>query len=175
MKSCFSFRAGVARLTLLLGLTLLSACGFHLRQPQPLPFKSLYISGVADASEMRAILVRNIRAQGSTEIAEKALGADATLVIVNEGREKTILSLNAAGRVREFRLKQRILFKITDSKGQILLPQDEVAISRDFTFSDNALLAKEQEEALLYRDMQNDLIQQLMRRIAAAKARPAEE
>ena len=32
-----------------------------------------------------------------------------------------------------------------------------------------AALAKEQEEELLWRDMENDLIQQLMRRLSSAK------
>ena len=44
-----------------------------------------------------------------------------------------------------------------------------VELNRDLTYSDSDVLAKTQEEDLLWRDMENDLIQQLMRRLAAAK------
>lgn len=43
------------------------------------------------------------------------------------------------------------------------------------TFDDAALLSKEGEEILLWRDIQNDLVQQLMRRLAAAKRKTAQQ
>jgi LPS-assembly lipoprotein len=42
-------------------------------------------------------------------------------------------------------------------------------IRRDISFSDALVLSKEAEEVLLWRDIQNDLVQQLLRRLAAAK------
>ena len=49
------------------------------------------------------------------------------------------------------------------------LPTSTITLRREITFSDDLVLSKESEEALLLRDMQNDLVQQLMRRLAAAK------
>ena len=86
-----------------------------------------------------------------------------------ESREKIILSLNSAGRVREYQLHQRFAFRVRDGKGVELMPPNEITLTRDITFNDAQLLAKEQEEVLLYRDMQNDLGQQILRHIAAAK------
>lgn len=154
----------VALLTLLL-----SACGFHLRGPQPLPFRTIYV-GAPDYSELGAALKRSIRASGHTQIVDSPQEADARLTIVSEAREKSILSLNAAGRVREFQLRYRFVFRVQAKEGPDFLPQNEILLTRDFSFNDSAVLAKEQEEALLYRDMQNDLVQQIMRRMAAAKA-----
>jgi len=42
-------------------------------------------------------------------------------------------------------------------------------LSRDVTFNDTEILAKEAEEQLLFRDMQADMVQQIIRRLAAAK------
>lgn len=146
----------------------LAGCGFHLRGPRPLPFDSLYV-GAPDTSELAVALKRSIRASGRTRVADTPQDAQALLSVVGESREKIILSLNAAGRVREFQLRYRFVFRVHDAKGRDFLPQNEILLTRDFSFNDSAILAKEQEEALLYRDMQNDLVQQIMRRMEAAR------
>jgi len=156
-------------LTVTLALTLtLAACGFQLRGAQPLPFKSLYLT-VAENSELGAALKRNIRAVGGTEITEAAKDAQAIFTIVGDAREKNILSLSSAGRVREFQLRYRFVFTVVDQQGREFLPTSEIVITRDITFSDAQVLAKEQEEVLLWRDMQNDLMQQILRRMATIK------
>lgn len=156
--------------TLLVALlsTLVTACGFHLRGAQTLPFESIYLA-MPDYSEVGAALKRSIRAAGGTRIAASPNGAQAVLTVLGEAKEKNILSLNAAGRVREFQLRYRFIFRVHDTQGREFIPQSEILLTRDFTFTDSAVLAKEQEEVLIYRDMQNDLVQQIMRRLAAAK------
>lgn len=165
-----SFFPGKARLAgafLLLAL-FLAGCGFHVRETKPLPFKTLYL-GMSEQSELGAALRRHILATGSTVLVDQAEGAQAILSVVADAREKSILSLNAAGRVRELLLRQRFVFRVHDGKGKDFLPQSEIRVSRDISYSDTELLSKESEEALLYRDMQADLVQQIMRRLAAAK------
>ncbi|MGP1666663.1 MAG: LPS-assembly lipoprotein LptE, partial [Rhodanobacter sp.] len=53
------------------------------------------------------------------------------------------------------------------------IPATEIALTRDFSFNDQETLSKESEEALLFRDMQNDAVQQLVRRLQATKLTPA--
>jgi LPS-assembly lipoprotein len=146
---------------------LLAGCGFHLRAPQPLPFDSIHV-GMPDSSELGAALKRSIRTSGRTRVVEDPRQAQALLTVVGEGREKVILSLNAAGRVREFQLRYSFAFKVQDAQGREILPQNRIVLTRDYTFNDETILAKEQEEALLYADMQKDLVQQIVRRLAAA-------
>jgi LPS-assembly lipoprotein len=146
----------------------LSACGFHLRGAQPLPFESMHVA-VVEGSELGAALKRSIRAQGGTRLVDNPREAQAIFTVTGEAREKNILSLSAAGRVREFQLRLRFAFRLHDPKGREFIPPSEILLTRDISFSDEQVLAKEQEEALLFRDMQNDLVQQIMRRLAAAK------
>ena len=156
-----------ALISVLLAL-LVAACGFQLRGAQPLPFASLYID-TSEGSELGAALRRNIRALGSTQIMQTPQEAQAVFTVIGEAREKSILSLSGTGRVREFQLRYRFAYRVHDLKGREFVPPTEIVLVRDISFSDERVLAKEQEEALLYRDMQNDMVQQLMRRLAAAK------
>lgn len=146
---------------------MLAACGFQLRGAQPLPFSSLYVP--ADSWETGALLKRNIRALNSTQLTETPQEAQAVFTLLGEAREKNILSLSGTGRVREYQLRYRLAFRVHDLKGKEFIAPTEIVLVRDISFSDERVLAKEQEESLLYRDMQNDMVQQLMRRMAAAK------
>jgi LPS-assembly lipoprotein len=87
----------------------------------------------------------------------------------SEARNKNILSLNNLGRVREYLLTYTLVFQVRDAKGNLLLGPTEITLRRNLAFSEKQVLAKEGEEALLYRDMQSDLVQQIMRRLAALK------
>ncbi len=157
------------RQILILGCALtLGACGFQLRGNASLPFESLYIEGGQDIA---VDLQRAIRPT-TTKIMDKATEAQAVLQILNESREKRILTLSSAGRVNEFRLLYRVNFKIIDRAGRELLSPQQVELRRDITFNDSQTLAKESEEALLYRDMQTDAVQQIFRRMSAIRATP---
>jgi LPS-assembly lipoprotein len=151
---------------------LLSACGFHLRGAYSLPFDTLYIAQ-PESSELRAIIKRNVEASTQTRITEAANEAQATLKIISDMPMKKILSLNSAGRVREYQLTRTFVFVVANNAGGEYLPQSSIIISREMTFDDSAVLSKEAEEVLLWRDIQNDLVQQLLRRLAAAKATAA--
>jgi LPS-assembly lipoprotein len=159
-------RAAIACLTLVTSL-LLSACGFQLRGAYNLPYESLYVA-LPDASVIGAGLKRQIRAGGGTRLVEKD-EAQAILLQVTELRERQILSLSSSGRVREVRLRFRFAFRVVDPKGRDLVPTTGVELTRDLTYDDSAILAKEQEEQILWRDMENDLVQQLLRRLSTVK------
>ena len=152
----------------------LSACGFHLRGSNGsfmLPFATMHI-GLPDTSPLAIDLKRYIRAIGSTEIVDTRDGADAALEVLSDPentRTKTILSLNSNGRVREYQLGYSINFRVVDKAGNVLLAPTTISLTRPITFNEAQVLAKETEEASLYRDMRNDLVQQIMRRLAAIK------
>ncbi len=149
-------------------LVALAGCGFQLRGAAGLPFESIYIPG---NSGIALDLKRNIAAGTRTRVTDERKSAQAVLEFQQEVRQKDILSLTAAGRVREFRLKYLVGFRVHDGKGGEFVPASALELSREVTYSDTDVLAKEAEEQLLYRDMQNDMVQLIMRRLAAAPAR----
>lgn len=154
-------------LTALLCVLLLAGCGFHLRKAATLPFESLYVQAPV-GSQFSGQFKRTVAA-GGTRIVEDPKQAAATLVLVGELREKSILSLSGGGRVREFQLRYRMSYRVIDGKGAEILPTAEIVLTRDFSFNDQETLSKEAEEALLFRDMQSDAVQQLVRRLQVAK------
>jgi LPS-assembly lipoprotein len=132
-----------------------------------MPFHSIFLS-FPDTSPLGTELKRNLRA-GDVTIADTPAQAEAQFVVIGENRGKSILSLNSLGRVREYLLTYTLTFAVRDPKGVELLPATEITLRRNMAFDETQVLAKESEEALLYRDMQADLVQQIMRRLAAVK------
>ncbi len=149
----------------------LGACGFRLRGASDLPFKTLFL-GFPPNSSFGAELARNLRAGTNTQIVTVRDQAQALLEIVGESREREVLSLNAQGRTREFQLRSALTFRLVDPTGRELIARTTLSARRDVAFNDAQVLAKESEEALLYRDMQSDLVQQLLRRLAAVQVAP---
>ena len=150
----WSARPGARGYVAIAGASLLAACGFQLRGEAVIPFRDLYITAAA-GSPIAADLTRKLQAT-NTRLAASAAVADARLAIVDELREKIILSLSGAGRVR-------------DAKGAVLIEKSEINLTRIMSYDDAFVLAKQQEEALLYHDMQNDVVQQILRRLSQVK------
>ncbi|SBT04874.1 Rare lipoprotein B [Candidatus Accumulibacter aalborgensis] len=153
---------------LALALALLAGCGFQLRGAYALPYESLYLA-MPDYSVVGASLKRAIRSSASTRVALTASDAEATLLPGAEYRDRVILSVSGTGRVSELRLRYLYNYRVTDAKGRDLVPPATIELVRDLTYDDSNILAKQQEEALLWRDMENDLVQHLMRKLAAVK------
>jgi LPS-assembly lipoprotein len=145
---------------------LVSGCGFQLRQAPHFAFQTIYINGSAGSA-----LVQDIR-RGISKAKDIAIVADPTaaqvvLDVLLDRREKVVVGLNASGEVREFQLRTRFQFRLRTPQGKELIPLVELVQQRDISFTETTALAEEQGEVLLYRDMQQDIVQQLMRRLAA--------
>lgn len=144
----------------------LAACGFQLRGTAELPFDTVYLPATGGIG---LDLKRNILAGTRTAVVDDPKQAQAVLEFLQEAKQKDILSLTAGGRVREFRLLYLVAFRVHDGKGGEYLPAATLQLARDFTFNDAEVLAKEMEEQLLYREMQADMVRQIMRRLSGAK------
>ncbi len=155
-------------LAAMLATGLLAGCGFHMRGNADFAFKRLYI-GIPSNTLMGADLRRAIRGGSDTMVVSDQKEADALLDVLQDTRTKTILSITTQGVVREYRLTQRFSFRLRDAAGKELIPPSQLILTRDLTYNEANTLAKDYEEQQLYRDMQRDIVQQLMRRLAAVK------
>lgn len=171
----FSFKKATSTIGLL-GVLLLAGCGFQLRGLQgqmSLPIERIYVE--TNYSAIGDQLKRIIKSSGPNAIVNDPAEALAIVTIVAEAREKRILSLTQAGRVREYKLIYRAAFRVNTPDGKDIMPTQNVELFRDLPFTDAELLAKESEEALLYRDMQTEAVQQIIRRIGANYANRSAE
>lgn len=155
-----------------LALLSLNGCGFALRKAPEFAFTTLY-SGLPESSPLGVQLRRSLQSTRKVRVITDARQINEAQVILDvllDQREKVVLSLNATGQVREFQLRLRFGFKLRTPAGKELIPATQIELQRDISFNETAVLAKEAEEALLYRDMQNDVVQQIIRRLAAVTA-----
>lgn len=162
-------RAGGRRaaLAVLLAASLLAgACGFTLRGEQKLPFATIALNFPVN-SQLGVELARQIRVGSSTRVVEDASQAAVIFDFLAEQRTREVLTLNAQGRAVEYRLLEKIRFRVRDHNGDELVEPTEISAQREIAFNDSLRLSKESEEAMLYRDMQTDVVQQLLRRLAA--------
>lgn len=163
-------------LLILLLAAIIAGCGFQLRGTQGgnLPYKTMFIA-LPETADVRVWLERYIRATGGTEIVGTAKQAEASFQQLADSRQKTILSVNAQGRVREYRLQLSYRFRVVNNEGQEIIAPNEVNLSRDITYDDSSVLAKDMEEGVLWRDMNNDLVSQIMRRLSLIKPKDPDQ
>lgn len=142
----------------------LAGCGFQLRGAHAIPYRSVYVDAPRDSAAARQ-LTSALRSQGIA-IAEGAKNAEVVLKLFEEKKTRSILSLSGGGRVREYRLNYSLSYSLSDKDGREIYPAATIQSSRDFTYDDNQYLAKTAEESFLYRDLQDDAVQQILRRLA---------
>lgn len=144
----------------------LGGCGFKLRGRQNFAFESIGINpspGGPLALELRRSFGDSVHV---VPPGEPSSAAQVVLDILSEQRDKIVVGVSSSGQVREFQLRIRVTFRVRTSKGQELVPESEIFQQRDISFNESAVLAKEAEEGLLYRHMQSDIVQQILRRLA---------
>lgn len=148
----------------------LPACGFRLRgagRESTLPFERVHVSG-SDASQLVIQLRRMIEA-GGTSIVANPQAAQATIDVLSETRDHATPTLNTQGRIRELSLYYRVRFGVRDAGGVELMAPAEISLKRDISYNEAQAIAKEKEEEMLFRDMQSDAVQQILRRVSTLR------
>lgn len=148
-----------------------AGCGFHLRQAPNFAFSTIYLN-VAPNSGFGIELRRNLEAGGKVRvIRDPALRntADVILDVLQDQRERVVLGYNSSGQVREFQLRVRVRFQLRTPDDREVLPPTELLLQQDQSYDESLALAKEAEAQLIYKSLQSDVVQQIMRRLAAIK------
>ena len=147
----------------------LGGCGFELRRAPELRFRSVQLIGFKANSPLAEELRRSLDASRTTLVVDTAAQAQVVFEALADAREKSLVASTAAGLVREVQLRARLTFTLRTPLGKELIAPAEILLSRDMSYNEGAALAKEQEEAALYRAMQSDIVAQVMRRLAAVQ------
>ena len=159
----------------------LNGCGFALRQAPKFAFESIQVAGYENTTVSRALQqalvssgVRVVNASAATPAAAgSAQAADSpqvVLQVLQDRHERVVSGQTDSGQVRELTLRGRFRFRLSTPAGKYLIDETELLLERDITFSETAALAKAAEEQLMFRDMDGDIVQQVLRRLAAVKS-----
>ncbi|OIP19722.1 MAG: hypothetical protein AUK51_00740 [Comamonadaceae bacterium CG2_30_59_20] len=144
----------------------LGGCGFRLRGSQAFAFQSIAIlpnPGGAMAQELRTSFGPTVRVLAA---GDDLKSAQLVLTLTDERRGKSVVGVNVSGQVREFQLRLHVRLSLRTASGKEISVGDDIMQRRDISYNESAALAKEAEEVLLYRDMQTDVVQQILRRLA---------
>ncbi len=150
-------------LTLFSCLFLLNSCGFHLRgstlNNALFEFQTLYVD--APPLLMPGQLLQTY-IKSSVTLVNTAQDAQVVVKFLGENINKSILSIDGAGRIREHRITYQLDYQIIKPE----TPSAVVRFSRDVNYDDTKVLAKEGEEKILLTDMQQDAAQQVIRALS---------
>jgi LPS-assembly lipoprotein len=164
----------------LLPLASLGGCGFQLRRQHDMAFRSIQLSGFSGTSPLATELARALEASG-VSVTESALQATQAasapqvpvthveLVALQDTRDTLVSAKTAYGQVRTMTARSILRFEVRRGDGSVLLPAADVALARDLSYNERDALAKQDESTALNRAMQTDIVNQVMRRLAAIR------
>lgn len=157
---------GLAGLMILLSVVL-TACGFHLKGVAPLPFDTIY-TNITDNSVFGANLRRTLSASSpQTRFVERPQDAEAILQQLSHSRNQREISINAKGQVEEYELQLTFVFELLDAKGRVILPPTTLNVIREVPYDAEAVQAKDSEIEMIFRDMEQSLINRIVRRLSS--------
>lgn len=145
----------------------LAGCGFQLRGAQELKFRTVQLVGFKPHSPLEKELRKTINASSTTRVVDSGGEAQVLLEATTDNRERHVVATTSAGQVRQISVRVRFTFKVRTPGDRELIAPTELLLGRDISYNESDALAKEQEEELLYRALQTDIVSQVMRRLAA--------
>ncbi len=164
-RECLGLGLGLAWAAAGVGAaSLLSGCGFQLRQPPKLAFASIALHGFAAGSTLAPQLKRELAKQ--VRVLDDMAQAAVVLHALEDRRDRSVVAQTSAAQVRDLQLRVVLRFRVSTPGGRELVPRAELLAKRELSYSETAALAKAAEEAELYREMQTDVVAQVMRRLA---------
>lgn len=161
-------------------LATLGGCGFELRQGYAMAFRTIQLTGFTANSPLATELARALEASGVqvTESTLQAVRAASSVMVppshielnaLTDKRETLVSAKTAFGQVRTITARTTLRFQVKRSDGSILIPASDVVLARDLSYNERDALAKQDESAALNRALQNDIVGQVMRRLAAIR------
>jgi LPS-assembly lipoprotein len=142
---------------------LLTACGFHLRQPADLPaeYQSVYVDGQGSFGSKLSELL----GYSSATVVKTRSDADVIIHIISDKKETRTLSLSRGGKSTEQELTRVILYELLDAESVVLLPEQKLEMVRNYYNDQTGVIGKSNEEALIYQEMDRQMAGRLLRQV----------
>lgn len=161
-----SLRRGML-LAVLAATVLLAACGFRLKGVTPLPFQTLY-TNIAENSAFGVSLRRAITAASPhTQIVADPAQAEARLIQLANNQRLRELSIDADGRVEDYELNLEFVFQLVDASGRLIIPPTTLRASRELPYDDTMVQAKQSEITTIFQQMQQSMVDRVLRLLSA--------
>lgn len=155
------------RFIVVASMLLLGACGFHLRGQANVPdaLKRVRLEIADPGSLLNRDLPPALQRAGATIVADLEGVAVLRIPVSALGPEAT--SVGATARVREYTMRYRVEVEAVDAAGAVVMPRQQIELTRDYTFDETQALGVAAQEDQLRKQLQRDMVQAILRRIEA--------
>lgn len=156
-----------SRIIVLCALLAMTACGFHLRGSidLPEPLKKVYVMGASNLLQRE--LTSSLKASKG-QLVEDDHEARVVIKILHEELKRRVLSLGASGKSNEFELTLNLKFQVFDTQDNAMVDEQSFDVMRDFYNDQQDILAKNNEEELIKKEMYKQAVRILMTRARVA-------
>lgn len=148
----------------------LAGCGFQLRGEAPVPeeMARMHLSLPDEYGALGRALRPMLRGSGVELVEAGEVGA-ASLAVLSDRMRREILTVGRQTRVNEFQLRYQVRLRALDAAGNIVLPERELELTRDFTFDEASVLGKANEEAVLRDELYRDMARLILFHLSQAR------
>ena len=147
----------------------LGGCGFRLAGGEHLPpvLAKPYLSVKDPYTDFSREFERELKSSGAV-LQLGRQDATATIDVTKDLIEQRTLAVSARNIPTDYELRYTVTFDVRGPDAEILAPQT-ITLSRDYSFEENVLLAKEHEADILRAQMARDLATMAMRVLRRVK------
>jgi LPS-assembly lipoprotein len=162
-------KARAVRALTALSVAALWGCEFRLVGSDTLPgiLARPYLSLKDPYTDFSREFDHQLKGSGATLQLVRA-NATATIDVTKDLVERRTLSVSALNIPTEYELTYTVTFSVQGPDKELLAPQT-ISLSKDYSFEENVLLAKEHEADILRQQMARDLVAIAMRRLTRLK------
>jgi LPS-assembly lipoprotein len=155
------------RCSLLVCLLALSSCGWRLQGTTRLPelLATAYVETKDPYTDFNRALRESLVASGANVVEDKSL-ATAVVRIRREDSGQRVLSVSSRNTPEEYEVYYSVEYSV-DAGGRELIAPDSLVLTRDYSYDERAVLAKQREQSLLREALARDLAGLVVRRLAA--------
>ena len=163
----------LAVLWLILGL---SACGFHLRGAVNFPPWFSTVAVIANNTAHGLVQTIESRLEGyKIKVLTDSNAAPYWLIIEDTMKKEQITAVSSTTIPRQYQLSYKVRYKLIAAKnGKILVPSSTVSSTRQLTVNNDRMLGSDNEESLLYDEMRDDAVMQMISQLSHTLSRNAQ-
>lgn len=160
-------------IVILLTLTL-SACGFHLRNSYNLPseLQNTYVSSPTQYNSL-ATHLRSQLTSSNIKLAQNPNSAKTIIRVFDINKRNSNSGIGNNQTTSSVTLSETASFDITDSKGKILLPMQQVSASRSLTVQSNEIIGNNNQEQVLFQAIERDLVTDILNILSSTNTKQA--
>jgi len=147
-------------------LIAMTGCGYHLRGdiPGTAQEKTLMMTGVSKSNPLYVAFSQDLTSRGGT-LATKSTSASAIVNVLRAYHIRRPITLSSAGRANMFDLTFRVVYEVQSPKGEVLIPEKELMVRREYFNTQSSPLGQGYEEVQMRSEMEKEASQTLLRQI----------